>query len=217
VLSLRGSLQDLRQMGTGLLKIERDRFALVIVDAFYRTLPAGSDENSNATLAELYTLLDNYADALGAAFTAIHHASKGIQSEKAVTDVGAGAGAQARAADTHLVLRPHEEPDVVVLDAAVRSWPPVLPRCLSWSFPSWTPAPDLDPTALRMSRPRRRRPEGEEPKSKSAERPWDAKRFAMAVGTIGAKPRSQILEEARVLGLSDRKADTLLKAALDRE
>ena len=86
----------------------------------------------------------------------VHHSTKGNQSGKAVTDVGAGAGSQSRATDTHLVLRPHEQDGVVVLDAAVRSWPPVMPRCLRWTFPVWTPDDALDPAALRSERPRRR-------------------------------------------------------------
>ncbi len=43
------------------------------------------------------------------------------QAGKAITDVGAGAGSQSRATDTHLILRPHEEKNCAVLDAAVRS------------------------------------------------------------------------------------------------
>jgi len=37
-----------------------------------------------------------------------HHRQRAAQG-KAITDVGAGAGSQSRATDTHLVLRPHEE------------------------------------------------------------------------------------------------------------
>lgn len=47
-----------------------------------------------------------------------------------LTDVGAGAGSQSRATDAHVVLRPHEEDGVAVLDAAVRSWPPIEPMCM---------------------------------------------------------------------------------------
>ncbi len=43
---------------------------------------------------------------------------------KAMGGVGAGAGAQSRVADVHLVLRDHEEAGVAVVDAAVRSFAP---------------------------------------------------------------------------------------------
>ena len=37
----------------------------------------------------------------------------------------------------------------MVLDAAVRSFPPVSPLVLQWGFPIWTPLDDADPTALK--------------------------------------------------------------------
>ncbi len=83
----------------------------------------------------IYNLIDRYALQLGCCFVLIHHSSKGNQSGKAVTDVRTGAGSQSRATDTHLIPRPHEEPGAVVVDAAVRSWPPIEPRCLRWEFP----------------------------------------------------------------------------------
>ena len=36
--------------------------------------------------------------------------------------MGAGAGAQSRATDTHMVLRDHSEPGCVVVEAVTRSW-----------------------------------------------------------------------------------------------
>jgi len=39
VLNLRGRLANLRELGAGLRQIERGRYALAIIDAFYRTLP----------------------------------------------------------------------------------------------------------------------------------------------------------------------------------
>ncbi len=146
--NLRGRLMDLVTLGDHLLRIPAGTYQLIVLDAFYRTLPKDADENSNAAMASLYNRLDYYAESLQAAFAVIHHATKGNQSDKSVTDIGAGAGAQSRATDTHLVLRPHEEENVVVLDAATRSWPPVSPVCLRWDFPIWRPALELDPTAL---------------------------------------------------------------------
>jgi hypothetical protein len=215
MVNLRGRLQDLHSLGSSLREIERGHYRLVIIDAFYRTLPASTIENDNAAMAMLYNQIDCYADHIGAGFTLIHHASKGEQAAKAITDVGAGAGAQSRAADTHLVLRPHEEENAVVLDAAVRSWPPITPVCLRWEFPVWTPTSDLDPKALRSVGQRKRKTETEE--EKRAETPWDAKRFATAVGKPEPRPRSMILDEGRRLGISsDRKVEYLLKAAIDR-
>ena len=48
-----------------------------------------------------------------------------------------------------MILREHEEPGYVVLDAAVRSFPPVTPLVIKWQFPLWTPCGELDPAALK--------------------------------------------------------------------
>jgi RecA-family ATPase len=98
-------------------------------------LPKDTDEYSNANLTDVYNLFACHAGLLGCSFVLVHHVSKGNQAGKSVTDVGAGAGSQSRATDTHLVLRQHELDDVCVLDAAVRSWPPIEPICLRWTFP----------------------------------------------------------------------------------
>jgi len=148
--TLRGRLTDYYGIGPRLVdRIKAGQYRAIVVDAHYRMTPIGTSENDNAAVAGLYNLIDRYAGKTQAAWIPIHHSSKGSQAEKAVTDVGAGAGSQARAADAHLVMRPHEEPGHVVLDAAVRSWPPVEPMTLRWEFPVWVPAGDVDPTRLK--------------------------------------------------------------------
>ena len=178
-------------------------------------MPKDTNENDNATMAALYNRLDCLAEALGCAIVLIHHCTKGDQSAKAITDVGAGAGAQSRATDTHLVLRAHEEDKVVVLDAAVRSWPPITPLCLRWDFPLWTPAADLDPTKLRKPQRRSPKPTGNAQEPPKATEPWTAKRFAEALGKTEPRPKGVILEGAIMLGLANRKAEQLLQNAVD--
>jgi hypothetical protein len=158
VQSLRGQLRDLFSLGPYFKSLTPGHFALIVLDAFYRFMPRDMDENDNGTMAGLYNQIDALADRLGCCFVLIHHTTKGNQSAKSVTDVGAGAGSQSRATDTHLVMRPHEESGAVVLDAAVRSWPPIEPMTLRWLFPIWTPAHDLDPALLRSEKPKRAKP-----------------------------------------------------------
>jgi hypothetical protein len=215
ILPLRGRLQDLFSLGAYFRAQIPGRFRLVIIDAYYRALPINHDENDNAAVAGLYNVIDQYADYLRCSFMLIHHASKGDQSQKRVTDVGSGAGSQSRAADTHLILRPHAETDAVVLDAAVRSFPPVSPRCLRWKWPSFIPAEELDPADLRQTG-RSRRAKAEPAEATPPEPTWDAKRFAETFGTADPKTRAVILDDARVAGLSDRLAKELLQAAIDR-
>lgn len=149
VLYLRGRLTDFYGIGRIVQRIKDGRYVAMIIDAYYRALPQGVSENDNAQIAGIYNLIDNYADQMDCAVLLIHHATKGSQAEKSVTDVGSGAGSQARAADTHLVLREHEDDGYVVLDAALRSFPPVNPMVLQWAFPLWIPQANMDVKALR--------------------------------------------------------------------
>jgi hypothetical protein len=208
VISLRGKLRDLRQMGAIFATITPGHYALIIIDSLYRAMPAGMDENSNVDVTQLYNLLDQYAALIDSAIVVVHHTSKGTQAEKSVTDVGAGAGAQARAADAHIVLRPHEEDDVVVVDAVVRSFPPSPASCWRINVPTFTPEPDLDPTQLRISR--RRKSDSE---STEKSEPWTPARFAETFLT----PESQIIEQiesaAKGYDLSQRELHRLLRQA----
>jgi hypothetical protein len=206
--NLRGRLQDIQSLGTYFQQLQPDFFQLIVLDAFYRLMPRDCDENDNAGMAQIYNLIDCYAGMLGCSFLLVHHSTKGNQAGKAVTDVGAGAGSQSRATDTHLILRPHEEDDVVVLDAVVRSWPPIQPRCLRWNFPVWSPDRALDPKALRRERPRRLPKEERQPKAE-----WDVERFAAEFIQPTPSPTAIIVHSANEAGISKRRAMDLLKEA----
>jgi hypothetical protein len=205
VKSLRGRLQDLNGLGQFFNTIDPGKYKAIIIDAFYRTLPIGMDENDNGAIANLYNKLDWYASRLQCSFILIHHSSKGNQSQKSVTDVGAGAGAQSRAADTHLILRPHEEPNVAVLEAAVRSWPPREPMCLRWEFPLWHQATELDPHAL----------QGKAQATGKAKHTWSVEEFIEEC-VMPHDPCSQnkIVYAAGQLEIPERKAKGLIEIGL---
>ena len=103
-----------------------------------------------------------------------------------------------------MVLRPHDEDDAVVLDAAVRSWPPCTPRCLRWSFPCWSPADDLDPTQLRADSAKKKADKKDE---------WTSEAFANTFIETQPTPRTVILAKADKAGLSHWLAERLLRQA----
>ena len=152
VLPLRGRLLDLGRIASLLDGLCERRYALVALDAFYRCLPAGMSENDNAAMAAVYNRLDQVAAEMNAAIVLNHHASKGDQTTKSITDVGSGAGSISRAADCHLILRPHELEDCAVLDAACRSFPPVAASTIAWDWPLWAAKPGIEPE-LRTHKP----------------------------------------------------------------
>jgi hypothetical protein len=194
----------------------------VVIDAFYRTIPSGLDENDNAAVAGLYNLLDSFADRLRCSFVLIHHSSKGNQASRGITDVGSGAGSQSRAADSHVILRPHEEENVVVMEAVCRSFPSPSPKCLRWSWPVFMVTGEFDPADLLKPNKKQKTartaadPESAEPVAPKSE-PWTAQRFADSFVTDEPKWRSVVLDDARMAGIAERNAGTLLQAAIDRE
>ena len=163
VMNLRGGLIDLKELSLQLSSLNKGDFDLIVLDAWYRFQPIGSDENSNSDVAALYNTLDALASRIDCAFVCIHHSSKGSQAGKSVTDTGSGAGSQSRAADTHLVMRQHQHPNAVAVEAAVRSFKPMKPFCLRWEFPVFILADDLDPSDLKQDNPRHGRKQTEEP------------------------------------------------------
>ncbi len=214
--SLRGRLLDLPALTSWFARFPKGQFPVVIIDSLYRMLPPETDENDNAAMCRLYNLIDAYADQLGAAFILVHHTSKGNQSGKGVTDVGSGAGSISRATDSHLILRPHAEPNCAVLEAAVRSWPPVEPRVLRWTFPVWTPDPELDPEQLRPEPFGARSKKAVEAKEKPAAK-WTAEFFVETFVTETPQSAEDILDAAEDAGISERQARKLLRAAVRKE
>jgi len=149
VVCMRGRWKPLAELKDLVLFVRHIRPRLLIIDPLYRFLPEGTSENDNAEMAQVYNQLDAFAALLDTCGVVIvHHASKGGQGNKGVTDVGSGAGSQARATDTHVVLREHEKEGHFVAEAAVRSWPPPKPLVLKWEFPLWA-LTEHDPDKLK--------------------------------------------------------------------
>ncbi|MEO1529304.1 MAG: AAA family ATPase [Planctomycetota bacterium] len=138
--AMRGNLVDLAGVETIIESYDRepDTFDVIIIDAFYRILPEGISENDNAAMTAVYNRLDRIASTTGAAIVLNHHTAKGDQSQKGITDVGAGAGAMMRATDTHLILRPHELEGCAVMEAVCRSNRQPQPSTICFDFPLWS-------------------------------------------------------------------------------
>lgn len=118
---LRGAAVDMNHIEQKLVASGASRFDVIILDALYRFIPAGTSENDNAQMMLIYNTIDRIARTFDCSVICVHHASKGNQTEKQVSDVGAGAGAISRAADTQVVLFPHEQEGMVCVEAITRS------------------------------------------------------------------------------------------------
>lgn len=214
--SLRGKGATLDRLTDYFAAIAPGTFKLIVIDAWYRAIPRGMDENANADITSLYNLIDSFAAMTGAAFALIHHSSKGDQSSKSVVDVGSGASAQARAADSHLILRQHEEDDAVVVEAVARSWAPPEPFGMRWQFPKWTVDDTLDVTRLRQpKRGRRGRDAADAAPPEPPPEPWTPARFVAAMMGEEPRPKSVVMARAEMAdGLTVRRAAALYAIAI---
>ena len=212
--NLRGGLLSIDDLEGSFLALEPNSYSMIVLDAYYRFLPVGVDENDNGAIANIYNVIDRHARSINASFVLIHHTSKGGQAEKSVTDVGAGAGSQSRATDTHLVLRPHKEDGVIVADAAVRSWRPIEPFCLRWNFPLWErDTTGLDPADLRRPE-RKKRERGTGVTDTDPPDPYGtADAFQRAFIAVPST-RAEIVARARIAGLSGRRADAAVRSCV---
>ncbi len=206
---MRGRLRDIYGL-IGLLLPHAGRYDLIVLDALYRLIPPGVDEDSNSEMTQVYNAVDSMAERMKSTVLIVHHASKGYQGGKSVVDVGAGAGAQSRATDTHIVLRPHETDGVAVVEAACRSWPAPRPMCIRWTYPIWMAAPDCNPADL--AQPGRRSRAAADPAEPTAppEPAWTAERFAVTF--LAAEPRAKlaVLAAAEQAGMTGRMARQFL-------
>jgi hypothetical protein len=136
---LRGKPVGLGDIEIQLSSFQPGELTLVVLDAKYRFFSNGMQENSNDDQTAFHNGVDQLAKRLDCVIVLIHHATKGDQGSKSVTDIGSGGGAQSRTVDCHMVLRPHENgDDFAVLDAAVRTFAPVQSQTLKWDFPLWS-------------------------------------------------------------------------------
>lgn len=144
---LRGNITDVYEMEAYFSELLDDDWQpdVIILDAFYRILPDGMSENDNAAMTRVFNQLDKYAGLLDVAIMNVHHSSKGDQAGKSVVDVGAGAGAIARAADCHIAIREHELANCAVFETRLRSFPPMQAFTIHWEFPLWTRKTEIEP------------------------------------------------------------------------
>lgn len=203
---LRGASTALEDIERAVRAEPRGTYSLIALDAFYRLIPKGTDENANGDMVQIYNHLDRIAAASGAAIVNVHHASKGDQSQKGTTDVGSGAGAISRAVDTHIVYLRHAVEGCVTMRAVCRSFPPPEPIVLRVAPPDVTVEEDLDPNDLWTPK-----------KGKAGkDRVWTAEEFA-ATFVDGKASKTETIDRAMSHGIPKATARELLTSAFDLE
>jgi len=201
---LRGVSQGLEEIEAAIRAEPRGTYSLIALDAFYRLIPKGTDENANGDMVQIYNHLDRIAAASGASIINVHHASKGDQSQKGTTDVGSGAGAISRAVDTHIVYLRHATDGCVTMRAVCRSFPPPESVVLRVEPPSVRVEPDL--SADDLWTPKKA--------NKAQERSWSPEEFVAAF-VDGKATKRETVERAMGMFIPRDRARELIAQALD--
>ena len=207
IMNERGALGGIAGLENRVEELQRLDLSLIIIDAWYRALPQECDENANGDVMAVYNRLDALAADIGCAFTLIHHTTKGNQSQKSVTDLGAGAGAQSRAADCHIGLRQLNTPGALGVSVVVRSWKPVADFAVRRRWPLFVRDGTLDPTDY----------EGKKGSASTHGDSLSPEVLATVVPSLlnpnNPKTRAEVIDElVECRGVSERKA----KAAIQR-
>ena len=203
---LRGASAGLEQIEAAVRAEPRGTYAVIALDAFYRLIPKGTDENANGDMVQIYNHLDRIAAAAGASIINVHHASKGDQSQKGTTDVGSGAGAISRAVDTHIVYLRHATEGCVTMRAVCRSFAPPKATVLRVSPPDVTVEADLDPDDLWTPKKA----------AQSARRDWTPEEFAAAF-VDGTASKGEVLDRAMGHMIPKAVARQLLESCIEMD
>jgi hypothetical protein len=208
ILSLRGDPRDIDRLMPMLQRFKPGDYDLASFDPIFKLLPADADENSNAYIAGFFRKIIAFTESAQLAAVCIHHASKGSQSGKSVSDMGAGGGAQSRSVDWHAALREHAEPGCVSLHTICRSFAPTPPSVWRMDPPEIVPMQESDPEDLRTGRPRKAtEPDTEKPtppnwqsvaalvNGEAHDLPWFSARLNM-----GATKTRELLSQAVAMG-----------------
>ena len=186
---------------------------MIVIDAKYRLFGNGLEENSNDDQTTFHNMIDKFAKEMNCPILLIHHATKGDQSGKSVTDIGSGGGSQSRAVDLHMTIRPHQQPGLAVLDAAVRSFAPVEPATLRWKWPIWSVDLDTEPVLPKNSKDADNVTEMRARILKHLSKEWQSvSKLADRCSTQkGRQPFVSILHELAKEGIVERRDDFVSK------
>ncbi len=131
-------------------KIKSIGAGLVVIDPHYKVNSAsGGEENSNDSQGQLLCALEKHCSLNGSALALSHHFAKGDASQKNAIDRASGAGVFSRWGDVAATITPHEEPDAMTVEMALRNFAPVHPFAVRWQYPLWVRDDQLDPAKLK--------------------------------------------------------------------
>jgi hypothetical protein len=150
IYSLRGRNLDIYRMRDEIFRaIKPGEYGMIVIDSYYRTFPAGTNENDNGQMMLLGNIVDAAATKTDAAIVLTLHTPKGNTSARAAIDLASGAGSFGRQCDFMLALRQHAEPGCAVVESILRTLPSPDMYGIRFEYPLWRRDDSIDVTQLR--------------------------------------------------------------------
>ena len=132
---------------------EGNPFVCVVIDPAYKLLK-GRDENMLSAAAELGDWYEAISEKTGASVVCPQHFPKGDVSMRSHMDRISGTGGFARDGDAIITMTSHESEGAFVVEATLRSLPPVGPFVVRWEYPVFVVDEDLNPADIRRPGPK---------------------------------------------------------------
>jgi RecA-family ATPase len=154
--TLRGHAADLETLVATIVEAARlGGYVLIVIDPIYKCY-GGRDENKASDIALLCNEMERIAVQTGAALLYAAHYSKGNQAGKETLDRISGSGVFTRDADTIINFTKHSAENCYTVEMVLRNLPQPEPFVVEWKYPVMVLRPELDPTALKESKPKNR-------------------------------------------------------------
>lgn len=150
-LNLRGYPTSATQLLAHLSKQSENKYDLIIIDPLYK-LTAGKEENAAGEMALVMNTIEEIIKITKAAVVIPAHFAKGDSSKKDSIDRISGSGVFARDPDSIITITGLEEDQTFIVEANLRSLPPINPFTLRWNFPVFQVDPSIDKTKLKPTK-----------------------------------------------------------------
>lgn len=151
ILTLRGYPTSATLLLDYLCKQTNRAYDVLIIDPLYK-LTAGMDENAAGEMTNVMNIIDEIIKTTGAAVVIPTHFAKGDSSKKDSIDRISGSGVFARDPDSIITITGLEEDKTFIIEANLRSLPPINPFTLRWDFPVFQVDPSIDKTKIKPAK-----------------------------------------------------------------
>jgi hypothetical protein len=150
-LNLRGYPTNAAKLLEYLSKQMKPEYDLIIIDPLYK-LTAGKEENAAGEMAVVMNTIEEIIKITRAAVVIPAHFAKGDSSKKDSIDRISGSGVFARDPDSIITITGLEEDKTFIIEANLRSLPPINPFTLRWNFPVFQVDPSIDKTKIKPAK-----------------------------------------------------------------